>query len=364
MASHLKSVPKVVPMHAPMQSPDGWMWDGANWTCDGHPSPPPCEPEPCPPPHCPPPGWPQPCPPFYPPPAGQPPWYPGANGGVSFSATAPPCPIRGAFWYDGNILWMFDGANWVDVGLKGISTLIGQGGGAVFIGATAPPAAKPGTLWWNGTELQLWDGTKWNFIGPTQAPTPVEETGRVVALSVFGASQLITIPAGCTQAYVQMWGASGGSGGISNGSSGGTGAGGYLEKLFTGLTPGNTINFTCGQGGQGGAAGGAGNNGSPGSVTTLTSGSQAITSLTCNPSGGTAGSTGPNATVGSVGGTASGGDINLQGQTGGDGNIESNFHGAQGGSTFYAMGADGGDDNGSVPGNNGHNGGLKITWMS
>jgi hypothetical protein len=35
---------------------------------------------------------------------------------VSFSATAPPNPVRGNFWWDGKTLWMFDGAAWVAVG--------------------------------------------------------------------------------------------------------------------------------------------------------------------------------------------------------------------------------------------------------
>jgi hypothetical protein len=79
-----------------------WMWDGNNWVCA---------------PDC---GVPQPCPPFGPPvfsgPAGQPPWYPGANGGVSFGATAPPNPVRGHQWWDGKTYWLFDGAAWVAIG--------------------------------------------------------------------------------------------------------------------------------------------------------------------------------------------------------------------------------------------------------
>lgn len=348
--------PKVVPLNAPMPQQD-WVWDGANWTCDGHPEPPGCDPD------CPPAGWPQPCPPFFPPPSNQAPWYPGANGGVSFSQTAPQCPIRGHFWYDGKILWMFDGAAWVDVGLKGISTLVGGGGSTapVFIGATAPPAAAPGTLWWNGTELQLWDGTKWNFIGPTATPT-VPTVTSILGVSYFNASQTITIPASATRAFIQMWGATGGSGGVSNGASGGTGAGGYLEKFLTDLTPGNTMTFVCGTGGTAGTSGGVGHDGGPGTVTTLTSGTQSIPGLTCNPSQGSAGATGPSPTVGTVGGTATGGDLNAQGQTGVAGIQSENFLGSSGGETFFSRGADGQANNGSAPGFPGTSGGIKITW--
>lgn len=66
---------------------------------------------------CPPPEWPQRCPPFQSPATGQAPWYPGANGGVSFSTAAPANPTRGHFWFDGTVLWLFDGVIWVGVAL-------------------------------------------------------------------------------------------------------------------------------------------------------------------------------------------------------------------------------------------------------
>lgn len=129
MSSNLRVVP---------QSQD-WVWDGAQWCppCDGRPMPPPCPPAPWP---CPPSGHPTPCPPWFPPPAGQAPWYPGANGGVSFSATPPQNPIRGNLWWDGTVLHLFDGAAWVDIGpqVAGSSGLMGVTDGSVaapgFIG--------------------------------------------------------------------------------------------------------------------------------------------------------------------------------------------------------------------------------------
>lgn len=363
----LRSVPPV-PAPAPqsMQSPMDWVWDGASWTCGDNPSPPGCPPAPgceppCPPPLCPPTGWPVPCPPFYPPPSNQPPWYPGANGGVSFSQTAPPCPIRGAFWYDGNILWMYDGAAWVDVGVKGISTLT-AGGAPVFIGPTAPPASKPGALWWDGTELQLWDGTKWNLIGPTPAPATPTNSG-LLGIMYFGTSQQITIPPGATKCYIQMWGASGGSGGGTDANTSGSGAGGYLEKLLTGLVPGNTMQFTCG---AGGTAGPVAANGGPGGVTTMTSGSQQIPQLICNPGDPSVGfvGSGNEGDRGANGGTATGGDINVTGQSGSDGGV--GIGAGSGGQNFFSRGADGIGTQGpaSQVGNPGFPGGLKVSWFS
>lgn len=150
MASNLR----VVPQSMPQPSQQDWVWDGANWNWCG------CPPTPCPPtpPPCPPSGFPTPCPPWFPPPAGQAPWYPGANGGVSFSATPPVNPIRGNFWWDGTMLHLFDGAAWVDIG-PGASGAPGSGG--AFVGTSPPANPAQGALWWNGTVLQVWDGTSW-----------------------------------------------------------------------------------------------------------------------------------------------------------------------------------------------------------
>ena len=188
----------------PIGTRDGdWVWDGSRWVCS---------PDDCPPVNS---ALPVPCPPLGPPvfsgPAGQPPWYPGANGAVSFSQTAPPNPVRGHFWFDGITLWLFDGATWVGVAMS--NTSMGNGttpavtvpsgpnppfaptvgalwfnGTTLFVwdGSTWVPAtqtktflqggqpvvAAPGDLWWDGTQLHLYDGTTWTIIGP-QAPPPV-----------------------------------------------------------------------------------------------------------------------------------------------------------------------------------------------
>lgn len=116
----------------------------------------------------------------------QPPWYPGANAGVTFSLTAPINVIRGHFWWDGNVLHMFDGVAWVVIGGSGAIDGGGGGGssgaGTVIINASQPSNPATGAQWWNGTQLQVWDGTKWNVIGPGSA-AGVGTTTKVFSLS-------------------------------------------------------------------------------------------------------------------------------------------------------------------------------------
>lgn len=145
----------VVPFPSQAPSQQGWVWNGTNWCWD------PDDPCNCP---CPPSGFPTPCPPWFPPPAGQAPWYPGANGGVSFSASPPVNPIRGNFWWDGTMLHLFDGAAWVNIGPSP--------GGSGTVVSTSPPAnPSTGTTWWNGTIFQVWDGTTWKLVGPPTTAT-------------------------------------------------------------------------------------------------------------------------------------------------------------------------------------------------
>jgi hypothetical protein len=248
-----------------------------------------------------------------------------------------------------------------------------------------------GDLWWDsvGALLYLYyqdpTSTQWvninNSGGIPEAPTDgkiyarqgstaswqaaaaagTAGTGSIVAINFYTSSQTITIPAGATKAFVQMSGASGGSGGVSNNVSGGSGAGGYLEKYLTALTAGNTLVYTQGAAGTAGAAGNS--TGGNGGVTTLASGTQAIGTLTCNGSNGT--------TYGSpvganLGGTASGGDLNLQGQSGqSPPTITSAGNQTPvGGARFFSLGANGVNSASSVAGNAGNPGTLKITWYA
>jgi hypothetical protein len=142
-------------MPAPGTQDGNWVWDGSEWVCNpdcGYGG-----------------GVPAPCPPFGPPvfsgPVNQPPWYPGANGGVSFGSVAPANPVRGHMWWDGTTFWLFDGAAWVAVGHSGGAA---AGGTHTFVQPAAPTSANTGDIWWSGVEFYVWDGLAWNGVGPAQ----------------------------------------------------------------------------------------------------------------------------------------------------------------------------------------------------
>lgn len=125
------------------------------------------------------------------------------------------------------------------------------------------------------------------FLRGDQSWATVVSTGRLLGVDVFNSSQTVTIPEGATACFIRMTG--GGGGGTTD--QGGAGAG-SLEKYLTGLTPGNTFSFTRGAAGTSGSGGNS----------TLASGTQSITTLTAN--GGT---------QNYKGGTATNGDVNIQG---------------------------------------------------
>jgi hypothetical protein len=254
---------------------------------------------------------------------------------VSFGTQFPPNPCRGHFLWDGQALWVWDGVAWQRIGPEAPGT------------AGIPEAPIDGNLY--GRENAGW----MKIAPPTTLP-------RFIT-NFYSASQAITIPAGIAVGLVVMWGATGGSGGSSNnGTSGGTGAGGYLQKYLTGLTGGLTLTYTQGMGGTAGAAGGAGGNATP---TTLSSGTQTIGTLTCNGSNGSAGVTNAESS-GTLGGSASGGDLNVTGQSGvSPGGLGSGTGPMinPGGLTGGSRGADG-IGNVIAAGNPGNPGGLMITW--
>jgi hypothetical protein len=183
-----------------------WVWNGSNWICN-----PDCGTDGTP---CPPMG-----PPVFSGPVAQPPWYPGANGGVSFGATAPANPVRGHMWWDGTSFWLFDGAAWVAVGGPGAgggaatgttppanpfngqqwfngSTLYIWDGNAwvptsttkSYVQATAPPNPNPGDTWFDGTVQRIWDGSAWRTVGPGATVGPVPTTTKVFQLTMSSTS--------------------------------------------------------------------------------------------------------------------------------------------------------------------------------
>ena len=199
----------------------------------------------------------------------------------------------------------------------------------------------------------------WTEIGFTPSDASPAASGGLISIVVYTASGPITIPPHATRAWIRMWGGSGASGAAQSGTqlwpSAGVGCGGYLEKFETGLTPGNTLNFTRGAGGVPTAgAGGAGTD------STLVSGTQTIAPLTAGGSQGTVLGTG-GAVAGSLGGTASGGDVNLPGQSGGY-SIGSLSVPGVGGARALARGPDGSMS--TAAGVAGLQGGLIINWYA
>lgn len=327
-----------------------WIWDGTQWVCGPGDVPPF--------PGCPPPGFPPAgCPPWFPS-ANSPPWYPGANAGVTFSLTAPVNPVRGHFWWDGNILWLFDGAMWADTQGTGSTAVDAPKDGNAYgrvNGAWARVVNVAGDIM-TGL-LQLSGDPTTALQAVTKQYSDANRGIRKITPQFYNASGTITIPANATQGFVQMWGATGGSGGIAGGSSGGTGAGGYLEKLLTGLTAGNTLIYTQGAAGIAGSSSTGGNGG----VTTLVSGTQIIGTLTCNGSNGSAAAT-TEPISGTAGATATGGDVNVTGQMGQPYSASGLTGGVPGGNNFLSLGANGAYN--SATGNQGNPGGLKITWYA
>ena len=171
-----------------------------------------------------------------------------------------------------------------------------------------------------------------------------------------GTAQTYTTPAGVVNIMVEMIGGGGGGGGVSGGAGGlsaggGGGAGGYLRKFITGASA--TYTYTVGAGGNGGASGNnAGSNGTDSTFSTLTA-SHGVG----GGGGASSGSTSINAS--GAGGTATNGDINITGQTGGEGvgiAIAANtatFSGIGGSTTYGAGGTAVSANSGTVTGING-----------
>lgn len=147
----------------------------------------------------------------------------------------------------------------------------------------------------------------------------VVTTGRLSAVRTYTANDTWTKPTGVDFIIVEALGGGGGGGGADvdagpgSGCGAGGGAGGYAREKIAAASLGATETVTIG---ALGAAGAAGNNaGSNGGNTTFGA------HVTAN--GGTGGGSMPAAgsvqrVAGGAGGTASGGDINITGQNGGD----------------------------------------------
>ena len=158
-------------------------------------------------------------------------------------------------------------------------------------------------------------------------------------VQAFTASTSFTIPPGVTQVEVEVWG--GGSGSFASTSSiasGGGSGGGYARRRLIGLTPGQAIPVTVGQGGSGGTTAGAaataGGSSSFGVYVSATGGSVNATASPASPQNGAA-----------PGGTGVGGDVNLVGSSG-----QSSFMSAAGFGGGAPMGGNQNSGSVGVPG--------------
>lgn len=193
---------------------------------------------------------------------------------------------------------------------------------ATFTDSTgATPNANPIVLDSSGTaSIWLTNGVAYKFVIQTSGGVTVETIDQVIPplssnsagpqKQIFTANGTFTIPAVSLAKLTVTGGGGAGGGGTAaaNTSGSGGGSGGTAIKWLSGLTPGNTLTVVVG-------SGGAGVNGAPGNAgvaSAVSSGTQVIATVTGNPGGG--GGTGT--ALGGTGGTATGGDLNLSGNSG------------------------------------------------
>ena len=166
-------------------------------------------------------------------------------------------------------------------------------------------------------------GTSITFNDNSVQTSDTSDSGGFISMTSFAASGTYTAPTGTTRVFVKCTGGGGGSAGYLESG----GAGGYTEKMITGLHSGWTVYVTVGGGG-----GGVGYYGGGGVGGTSSFGSY------CSATGGT-GANNHWTHTGGHGGGATGGDLNI---AGGSGCGHGNHHGyaglGKGGSSYWGMG--------------------------
>jgi len=228
----------------------------------------------------------------------------------------------------------------------GTGVTASTGTGSVVLSAsptlTGTPLAPTATGGTNTTQIATTA-----FV--TTAVGAITSTGRLLRapqMITTAGSSTYTTPAGCTSIYVECVGGGGGGDGLGSGSlsqrANGGGAGAYAAKYIT-VTAITGYSYTVGAGGAGGATGN--NSGANGSSTTIT-----VSATTVTAGGGfsTAGS------ASSEGGTATGGDINIVGNAGGNKPL------GYGGASFFGGAprtTEGGDGTAGTSGSGGSGGG-------
>ena len=176
-----------------------------------------------------------------------------------------------------------------------------SGGGAVALGSSTTLTNAGVTSVAAGTGISVSASTGGVTITNTATSAYVGQKGQV-----FTSSGTFTIPTGVTALKITVIGAGGSAG--NNGSCGAGGASAF--SYLTGLTAGNTIAVTVGSGGTARVNNASGITGGTSSVA---SGTQSITTISCTGGGGGYGA--GFWTTNATGGTASGGDTNLSGNS-------------------------------------------------
>lgn len=197
--------------------------------------------------------------------------------------------------------------------------------GFSFLGQT-PPSVEL----FNAMFQMLDDKDNWLYLRITEillaagiTPTDATQNQLLNALrTLFApgfisvtASQSIIIPAGVTRMHVRLWGGGGGGGGCYSayGAGGGGGGGGYTEGIFP-VTPNASVFVTIGLGGQAAPST---------AIYTAQNGGTTSFGSFCSATGGIAGAGGAGiiASTAAPGGMGFGGTLNLQGVTGGFGQV-------------------------------------------
>lgn len=244
-------------------------------------------------------------------------------------------PLAGLMIYntDSSAYCFYNGSAWTKMGT-------GSGGGGMTNPMTTEGDLIVGGA--SGTPTRLAAGTA-NYIltsnGTGSAPSWLPNAGGTTspAITVLTSGTTWTTPSDISTATtfkVTLVGGGGGGAGHSaaNEKSGAGGAGGALIKYISGLTASTGYTYAIGAAGAGGTGAA---NGTAGGNTTLTIGATTYT--------GNGGGFGTFDNLGGTGGTATNGDINIQGQNGGGApsNASSAVSGTMGGSPGFGLGLGG-----------------------
>ena len=165
-----------------------------------------------------------------------------------------------------------------------------------------------------GTTAYLTNGTTGQFLAANTSGAPTWGTpgGGFSQAQVFTSSGSFTVPSsGKFKVTIIGGGGSGGTRGDGTHTAGGAGGGGSVVKWFTGATSGATANVTIGSGGAGIVSSVSTNGNVGGNSTFVLSG---FTTLTANGGSAGIGTTPDGNSV--AGGTAAGGDLNIDGGRG------------------------------------------------